>query len=153
MISIKHDLILFDKDLYLMEVCEVRPLDDLNRNHPVYEILRKSKAFGAELVLVVNGVKNSLCTFQYNVGSKQWVVVSKIIKDVNKKDILWAKKTFMQSENPKAYADKYWSLSDLKKHFSAAKNNKENPRPNKNQNTKSVEGMLEYLLSIWYIDC
>lgn len=149
MISIKHDLILFDKELYLVEVYSL----DTNKNYQtLYEVLYKSKAFGAEFVLTVNGVKNSLCTFQYNTSSKQWVVVNNIIRDVNKKDILWAKKTFMQPENPKADYDKYWSLSDLKGHFSAAKKDKKNPRPNKNQNTKSVDGMLEYLLSVGYIE-
>lgn len=141
MINVRLDLILFDK--YLNRIDGYT----LEAKEQVSEILFGAHAFGAELVLVVNGVKTSLCLFQREHKKNEWHVADRLIKNVTKDDINWAKKSFMKSGSLDS-----WTISDLKQHFLAAKNDSKNPKPNKGQNTKSVDGMLEYLLSVGYIE-
>lgn len=145
-------------NIKLQLICMNSKLEEVDRyslhnNDSVFEVLNSASKdiTAAELMLNINNSINSLCLYQFDKKNKQWAVVGNLVREVSKKDIEWAKKTFLASENA-GPRDAFWTIRDLRTHFSMQKSKPENPKPQKHQNTKSVDGMIEYLFSVGYIE-
>lgn len=145
MINIDLILSLFDENLNCIDEYS------LESNESINNILYDRVCYSAKLTLNINGVDCSLCNFKYDKKSKQWSLTNPApANTVSEKDVLWAKKTFMKSENLNDQKNVFWSLTDLRGHFQTAKAKNKIP-PQKHQNRNSVDGMIEYLLNTGYI--